>query len=201
MVSKFIAVLDKTKGRDKIIKFIQYFIKLVIHMINTKKYLNMDIKNNLIPLESNLSTTRKIFKLLAFLNLLLSVKKYRTSKKRMIDVVELFTAIFDAFSSVCDHILLLIKFNLLPTKIINMENKIDNLSRTLWLCNVFIERYMDFFSIYKNPIDVNVWQKKSNMVLKICENIFDAVVQFSQTKIYIIISGMIASIISLYILF
>lgn len=187
-MEKYYSILEKTKGRDKTCKFIQYITKLIIYKTGNK---------NLNSMENYLSMTRKILKLFNFISLYIIFMKYkRNPKKKFIDNIELLAALLDSISSIMDHLILLIKFNLLPENIKRYEDFLDDWSKKCWFLDILLERFIDFWSFNKM-----VPKKRINLYLKITENFFDTGVQFSNQKNIVIYCGILASFISLYLLF
>lgn len=188
LMEKYYEILEKTKGRDKTYKLIQYAIKLIIYKTGNK---------NLNLVETNLSLTRKILKLFNFIDsYIILVKYFKKPKKNFIDHVEFLFTSFDALSSIIDHIILLIKFNLIPEKIKEYEDYLDKWSKRFWLFDIILERFVDYCNFGKM-----ISQKKVNFYLKLSENLLDINVQFSTHRGTVIYSGILASCVSLYMLF
>ncbi|KAG2176336.1 hypothetical protein INT43_005570 [Umbelopsis isabellina] len=156
-------VLTITDGRDKALKLIQYFIKIILHhgLISKKR----SIYASLAALASNFSTTRKIIRLGHIIEpaaelyniAYTSPKKLpKTSKERISSYLRILGLVFGLGNDLADDIFCLSKINVLPA---SWAKKAEPWSYRCWFSAILIDSHFMIRDILVQKARMSEWQR------------------------------------------
>ncbi|EPZ31338.1 hypothetical protein O9G_000983 [Rozella allomycis CSF55] len=145
LISKLFA---QTEGRDKIMKIVQYLAKLRI-LFHVKQESKLKI------LVSNLSQTRKILRLVHFVEPLKEFKQILqkdTGYKNTEDRIQLVNALVSILNDISDDIVCLGKMSLIKDKII--LRKAERFSALAWFLCIHIDLFENMKSLSRSYQDL-----------------------------------------------
>jgi hypothetical protein len=156
-------VLTLTDGRDKALKLIQYFIKIILHHGFVSK--QRSLYASLAALASNFSTTRKIIRLGHIIEpaaelyniAYTSPKKLpKTSKERVLSFLSILGLVFGLGNDLADDIYCLSKINVLPA---SWAKKAEPWSYRCWFAAILIDSHQMIRDILTQKAKMNEWQR------------------------------------------
>ncbi|GAB5587827.1 hypothetical protein Unana1_02727 [Umbelopsis nana] len=156
-------VLTITDGRDKALKLIQYFIKIILHHGFIAK--RWPLHASLSALASQFSTTRKIIRLghiieptAELYNAYVSAPKTlpATTKERIASFLSIMSLVFGIGNDLADDIFCLSKIGVLPA---NWAKKAEPWSYRCWFAAILIDTQHMIRDILAQKANMREWQK------------------------------------------